>query len=90
MFEFVTGKRGSLPLAAFQAGVGVRHVTAHGEEDRHRMLGRRVGVAEGSVDDNDAAFTGSHYIDIVDTDPCTGNHFQIRSVAQKFGVHLGS
>ncbi len=89
VLQLVAGKWCALPLPAFQAGIGHRDVAAHGQQDRHGMFRRRVGIAKRCVDDNDATLAGSLDIDIIDADACPGYHFQAAGMLQQLGIDLG-
>ncbi len=86
----MAGKGCPLPIAGLEAGVCIRHVAAHRQQDRHGVLGRRVGVAERRVDDDDALFAGGRHVDVVDADSGPGDDLQVGGVREQVAVDLGT
>ena len=55
----------------------LRHVAGLGEQQRHRVLGRRHDVALRRVDDHHAAAGGGIDVDVVEADPGPADHHQL-------------
>ena len=79
--ERLVGELDALPLAALPAtvdegGVGLRDVARLGEQQRHRVLGRRDDVRLRGVDDHHAAGRRSVEVDVVESDSCPADDHQ--------------
>ncbi len=88
--EFIAGEGSALPFAALEAVVGHGNIAAEAEQDRHGVLGGRVDVAEGSVDDNDALLAGVLDVDVVDADAGAGDDLQALAGVDQRRVDLGA
>ena len=68
----------TIPLAGFDAGVGLRDVAGDTHEEREGMLGGRDRVAAGGVHDDHAMAGGGVHIDVVHTDSGAADDLELR------------
>ena len=89
--ERLVGEFDTLPLAALPAsvderGVRLRDVAGLGEQQRHRVLGRRDDVRLRGVDDHHAASRRGIEVDVVEADPGPADDHQVVGGGEQLGV----
>ena len=75
--EFDALPLGALPLAVLQGRVGLGDVASLGQNERHRLLGGREDVRDGSVDDHDAEVRRLGDVHVVETNTGATNHDEV-------------
>ena len=73
---------------AVERGVGLRDVAGLGEQQRHRVLGRRDDVALRRVDHHHAAARGGVDVDVVEADAGPADHHQLVGGLEHLGGDL--
>jgi hypothetical protein len=74
-----------LPLPGLQRGVGLGHVAGLGQQERHRVLGRRQDVRLRRVDDHHAPAGGRLDVDVVQADAGPADHHEVGPGLQHVG-----
>ena len=87
-FELRAGEFGSLPFARLQTVVGLGDVSRQGQEQRHRVLGRRDRVSPRRIHDHDAAPGRGRDVDVVDAHARAHDRLQPRLAFQDLGRQL--
>ena len=79
----------ALPPAGLEGGVGLGDVAGLGEQQRHRVLGRRQDVRLRRVDDHHAAAGGRLDVDVVEADAGPADDDQVGAGGEDLGGDLG-
>ncbi len=87
--DFDTHELRLLPLAGLGRGVCLRQLAGNGKHQRDGMFGRRDGVAERRVHDDDTAPRGGRNIDIVDADAGAADDLEVGGSGDQLFRRLG-